>query len=398
MKPSEIVIDRQYLLELTQKLIEIPSTSGQEGPIANFLASELKRVGLDAYLQEVAPGRPNVIAKLKGCGGGPSLLFNSHIDTMPLNEGWTKEPYRAEVAGKWLYGAESNNMKASVAAMVEAMRAIAASGARRNGDIIFSGVVGECDSLGLGTVHMLRQGIKADASINGEPTALNIMTAHSGVTQLVLKTIGRSVHVYKREEGVDAIKKMAKIVSRLDELALTYTSHPDFSGLPRLNIGLIKGGRTAATLAPSCEAEIDVRSVPGMSPEGILADIERFIEKLRSEDPELKAEVRLKQEPDFIQEMPFHIRGDEKIAKALAEAHQELTGQRPIIGPLIPQLYFGTDASHLLKAGIPTVIYGPGLAAEINEPDEKVPIENIFTAAAVYARAALKFVNNSAIP
>lgn len=393
----KIAIDREYLLELTKKLIEIPSPSGNEGPLAHFLASELQRLGIEVCLQEVAPGRPNVIGKLKGSGGGPSLLFNSHIDTMPLNEGWTKPPHRPEIGGGWLYGAESNNMKASVAAMVEALRAIVESGALRKGDIIFSGVVGECDSLGLGTVRMLRDGIRADASINGEPTALNILTAHSGVTQLLLRTIGRSVHVYKREQGVDAVKKMAKIVLRLDESTLSYKPHPDFPGLPRLNIGLLKGGRTAATLAPNCEAEIDVRSVPGMTPESIRADIESFLERLRAEDPELKAEVHLKREPDFIQEFPFHIAGGERIVKVLAEAHQELTGSRPAIGPLIPQLYFGTDASHLLRAGIPTAVYGPGLAEEINEPDEKIPIENIFTAAAVYANAALKFINASAI-
>src|SRR5262249_41840607 len=142
---------------------------------------------------------------------GPTLLFNGHLDTLPVQPGWSQDPFKPRRVGDKLVGAEINNMKAAVAGMIGCMAAMSKAKESMAGKIVLSAVIGECDALGLGTTHMLHQGLKADMAINGEPTDLNVMTAHSGVSQLRLTVQGRSVHVCQRADGRNAIEDLVTI-------------------------------------------------------------------------------------------------------------------------------------------------------------------------------------------
>jgi acetylornithine deacetylase/succinyl-diaminopimelate desuccinylase-like protein len=316
-------------------------------------------------------------------------MFNGHFDTLPIPPGWSADPFTPRRAGGRLIGAEINNMKAAVGAMIGCMAALGKHRARLKGRILFAGVIGECDALGLGATHMLRQGVSADCAINGEPTDLKVMTSHSGVTQLRLVVEGRSAHVSARKSGINAIEKMMHLLAALDETTLNFTAHPNFPGLPTLNIGTVRGGELPSMLAAQCEAEVDVRTVPGMTPESVKADLEAVIARLSAADPQLAARVELFTPPKFVQERPFHVSADEPIVRTVAAAHAGLTGHPPQVGTLFPQVFYGTDSSHLLHAGIPTAIYGPGKVEDIHVPDEGIAIEDIKTAAAVYLLSAL---------
>src|SRR5262249_30305291 len=162
----------------------------------------------------VEPDRPNVIATWTAPEEGPTVLFNGHLDTLPVDAALPR-PFDARVEDGWLYGAGANNMKGAVTAMVAALRALAAGGVGR-GRVVLTAVIGECDALGLGTEAALDAGLKADACLNGEPTELRILTDHAGVTQLDVVVRGREVHVYERDRGINAIEQAVALVSRLN--------------------------------------------------------------------------------------------------------------------------------------------------------------------------------------
>jgi acetylornithine deacetylase/succinyl-diaminopimelate desuccinylase-like protein len=383
--------DPGYVLELVERLVAIPSVSGDEDAISAFLADEMRRLGFAVTVQEVLPGRRNVLATLDTGRPGPSLLFNGHLDTLPVPTGWTRDPFGPQRTAGRLVGAEVNNMKGAIGAMAGALVALQAARDALRGRLVLSGVIGECDALGLGTTFMLSQGLRADAAINGEPTDLRIMTAHAGVTQLRLTVEGRAVHVCQRDAGIDAIARMLPLVQALREDVLTFTPHPGFPGLPTLNVGVLRGGTLPSMLAGSCEALVDVRTVPGMTPEGVLVDIERVIGRAAAADPALRVRAELLAPPRFVQEPPFLVAESEPIIGTVAEAHAFLTGRAPPQGSFFPQVFYGTDASHLLHAGIPTAIYGPGKIEDINVPDEGMLIEDLLQAGRVYALSALAF-------
>src|SRR5688500_9130920 len=158
-QPKLVVED---VIERVTALCEIPSVSRSENQIGARTAEILQRDGLEVDLQEVEPGRRNVIARLRTGRSGPQLLFNGHLDTLPPPAvGWTRDPYQPMIENGRLYAAEINNMKGAVGGMMAAMAELVRQQHRLRGEIILSAVVGECDSLGLGTVTALERGLYA---------------------------------------------------------------------------------------------------------------------------------------------------------------------------------------------------------------------------------------------
>ncbi len=382
--PAEASVLRHVI-----ELCGIPSVSCNEDRVSRRAAELLRESGLDVEEQEVLPGRRNVIARFDTGRPGPRLLLNGHLDTLAPPPGYTRDPYRVEIIGDRLYAAEVNNMKAAVGGMMAVMAELPRYREHLRGEVVLSAVIGECDALGLGTLHMLEQGLRADLCINGEPTDLAVMTSHSGVTQLKLVVKGRSAHVSQRSHGINAIDKLIGVLPRFTEEALTFTRHVAFPGLPTINVGVIRGGTLPSMLADSAEAGIDVRTVPGMTPASVLADLEAVLAIARGSDSSLDARVSLSQRPGFCQERPFHMDSKAPVITAVARAHSATTGRDPLVGTLVPQVFFGTDASHILAAGIPTAIYGPGKVTDINSPDESMAVDDMVTAARVYLASVL---------
>ncbi|MFK8251830.1 M20 family metallopeptidase [Ancylobacter terrae] len=380
--------DPERVIATVSAMCERSSVSGTEGALAEWVEAELSRMGLATRRQEVLPARSNIIATLETGRPGPTLLFNGHLDTLPVPAGYSHDPFRSFVRDGRIYGAEINNMKGAVAAMIGAMGALSSAKEQLCGRIILSAVMGECDSLGLGTVALVEDGLSADFCINGEPTDLQVMTCHVGVTQLRVRARGSYVHVSRRHDDRNAIAELLPALASIGEGCLTFRPHPDFPGLPTINIGKVTGGSMASMLAAEAEALIDVRTVPGMTPESVLADIERAIAGTRTPAGTIPdVEISLIERPVFCQQHPYLVDRDHTVVGAVAHAHQRLTGTRPYVGPLYPQVFFGTDASHLNRAGIATVIYGPGKCEEINVVDESMRVDDLIHAANVYTLA-----------
>lgn len=386
-------VDEPALVSLLQEMVRLRSYSagGEEGRIARFMEGRLRDLGLRSELQEVEPGRFNCVGRWPGSGGGRSLMFNGHLDTNPAGEGWTKDPFGGEVDAQFVYGIGVSNMKAADAAYAAAVAAVQRAGIRLRGDVVLAYVVGELQG-GVGTVHLLRQGVRADRFVVGEPTDLTALTLHAGSLEAELTTYGRTRHLSKMEEAVDAIDTMLPVIPALRALDFSGPDRPEYRAVRRVGIGVIRGGlgpeyhdwRPSLT-ADRCTIKFSVRYGPGQSPESVLVDIRALLERLRQKDPDLVAEVRLNQGGQRLTMEPFEVARDADIVQAVIEAHRDVVGEEPRVGAVAPYRFYGTDAAHLARAGMVGLVYGPG--GKYNTmPDERVELRDLFNAARVYAR------------
>ncbi len=397
-------IKGERLIALAANLLKIPSFKTEETKVARYLANFFRRRGYQVQLQEVEQGRFQPIATLKGSGGGKTLMLNGHIDIDPLAMGWKRDPWTPAVEGDKLYGAGAYNMKGGLSSIINAAEAIRKSKVPLKGDIVMACVVGELQG-GIGTVHALNSGVKADMAIVAEPNGDDaILTVHSGWLEMAINVLGYSMHIGRREEGVDAIEKMTKVIHIINNLKLAHTPYPALPRLPRVMVGAIIGGRGRDHVlngpnftSDFCTALVDARMVPGQTSDMVVADVRKALDGIKAEDPQFQYEIECPPPAKFralntvmeAMDMPT----DEYIVQAVARNYESLTGKPPAtIGLKLPNSYSGNDTTHLWKAGIPCVLYGPAgnLFGEEDEPDAYVRISHMETCAKVTALTALE--------
>jgi acetylornithine deacetylase len=384
------------VIEFAKELVRIPSYTTDETPVARFIDAFLRREGLESQLQETDSGRFQTIGRLRGPGGGPSLMFDGHIDIDPIPGGWMRDPWTPTVEGDRFYGAGIYNMKGGDAAMIMAAVAARRAGVPLRGDVVLACVVGELQG-GVGTVHMLRSGVRADLAIVPEPySTQNIITKHTGVVEFLVHVVGRSAHISRMEHGVNAIGKMARVVQALERLELRHTSDPELPGLPRLCIGSIVGGRgrewelRGPNIVPDfCSVFVDVRFNESMTPESILADVRGTLDRLAAGDPDLRYEIEWPARPErrAMREvmMPLSVPRDHPVVQTLRRNVVAVRGVEPTIGAVAPFSYAGNDTAHLYRAGIPCCLYGPAGGFDEGRADRWTSVEQIVTCTRVFA-------------
>lgn len=396
-------VEADRVLALAREMIRIPSFTKHERRLAEWSADTMSAMGFDeVWQQEVEPGRPNVFGRLRGSGEGPAVLFNGHMDHNMVCDGWTRDPFGAEVDDGWLIGLGAANMKAGNAAMLAAVEAIRRSGVRPRGDVTMAFVVGELQG-GLGTRAALDAGLRADLFFLGEPTELGVLTMHAGVLQVRVTVRGEMRH-YTTLAGhkIHAIEKAMRIASALGPSYetippgswMTFAPNPAYDGLPRMNLGVIRGGITPeilgwrpALVPDYCEMVLDLRLVPGQSPESVLADLRRLLDRLRAEDPDLRAEIAPVEDRTYFP--PFEVPTDHPVVQTAVFAHRAVFGREPRVGALAPQKYAGADSAHMLRAGIPGILYGPA-GRYLSVPDERVEVGDVVGASRVFALAVAR--------
>ena len=399
-------VDRDDMLDLAKQMLRIPSFKTEETELARFMAGYLGERGYDVQLQEVEPGRFQTIATLKGEGGGKSLMFNGHLDIDPLAFGWKRDPWEPSVEGDRLYGGGVRNMQAGVASMVQAAEAVRRSGVRLKGDLVLACVVGELQG-GVGSSYLSQHGPLTDMAVITEPHGpANVMTVHAGVVNIAVHTIGKSRHTSRRQGSVDAIEKMRKAIPAIREVEFTCERRADLPALPLVNIGVIMGGmgRDYDLKGPNfvsdfCTVLVDVRFLPGMTSESVVADLDRALSSLAAEDPDFVYEIEVPAPPVFkankVVMEPFDLPRDEYIVDAVARQIRAVTGREPEnVGVVLPNSYTGNDSCHLWDAGVPCVLIGPaGTQESLEVPDEYAPISEMEQVAKVLALTALDVCN-----
>jgi acetylornithine deacetylase len=355
----------------------VPGAPG-EAEIARCAARWLEERGLEVELQEVAPGRPNVLARLPGRGTGRSLLLNAHLDTVGV--AGMADPFQPTVEGDRLYGRGAYDMKGGLAATMLAAAAVAEDGGAA-GDLILTAVADE-EYASLGTEAVVAA-LTADGAVVTEPTGLRICAAHKGFAWISLETRGRAAHGSKPELGVDSIVHMGRVLVGLESLGTELAARPrhPLLGTGSIHASLIEGGQELSSYPALCRLQVERRTVPGETPEAVLAELQDLLARRADEDPAFQATADL-----FLWREPFEVSTEEPIVRAVSDAAQSILGAAPAVYGDTPWM----DAALLSVSGVPTVVFGPG-GSGAHAATEYTLISEVAACAEILARAALNF-------
>ena len=378
----------EAVIELVERLVAVPSVNpllvpdgGGEAEIAATLASACRTLDLEVAVEEALPGRPNVVAVLRGADArrGRSLLLNGHTDT--VGAAGMEAPFSPARRGDRLYGRGAFDMKASLAAMVGAAAAVREAGAALLGDVILTFVVDE-EYLSAGTEAVARR-YRADAAIVTEPTAMRLCLAHKGFVWARIRTEGRAAHGSDPAAGVDAIAHMGRVlaaIDRLDREVLPRTVHP-LVGRPSVHASLIEGGEGLSTYPPACTLDVERRTLPAETAEGVRRELAAIVEEQRASDQAFRATVEITGSRPGLEVDP-----GAPIVRALETACRQVTGQAP---PHIGVAYW-CDAALLAQHGVPAVVFGPsgdGAHAAV----EYVDLPSVVACAQIFAETIVAF-------
>jgi acetylornithine deacetylase len=380
-------LDRAFVLGMLNDIVAVNSVNPEVGngpgetALSNLLFDRLSSIGpLEVKKQLVTGERANVVAILKGSGGGRSLMLNGHMDTVGV-EGMRIEPFRPTMQGGSLHGRGACDMKGGIAAIIGAAKSLAES-SRSRGDLVLSFVVDE-EHTSLGMTKLIEE-YRTHAAIVAEPTDMRIAAAHKGYVWIEVETRGRAAHGSLPEKGVDAIVHEARVISRLNELQhkLEMRAHP-LLGTPIIHTSTIEGGTHWSTVPDRCVLGLERRTLPGETAEDVMGAIQEILHSIKMEDSSFNAEARI-----ACERPPLDTRPEERVIQQLREVILELTNlDAPIIG--VPYWTDGALLAH--SASTPTCIFGPGNIGVAHSPDEYVDIDDVLLAGEVYRRVAQKF-------
>ncbi len=393
-------IDRDECLAFLSKLVQIKSYSQTDGELeaTGFMAEEMRKIGLKS---ELIPFDDNKRQNALGVWGGrgssaqesrtpKTLLFNGHLDTNPVSEGWTIDPWEGKIDDKFIYGIGVSNMKSGCAAYFCAVRTLIAAGWAPRADVILTYVVGELQG-GVGTVALIEQGrIKADYFINCEPSDIRAVTMHAEALtfEIILKGITR--HMSAREEAQDAIVAACQLIPKLNSMRFQGSRSKDHEKCNRCQVGIVHGalGKDLAEWRPAQVADVckiagSARYAPGQTQEGVMEDIRVVIEKCLEGFPGMTFELKQRFEPT----MPaFEVSRESKLVKSLNNAYLEIRGEEQPTGVLAPTCFYGSDAGHLYKSlGMEGIVCGPG-GKYNTRPDEAVDIPDYLDCIRMFIR------------
>ena len=392
------MIDRDRLVDLALRLVSTPSFTGSEQPAAELMRDVLDGIGLQTQWQQVEEGRANVLGTWAGAGGGPTLMFNGHLDTSYSGrEPWLQgipgfQPEGFERDGR-IYGLGISNMKGALASYVEAVRAVQDAGVRLRGDVLIAAVAGEIEKTqqgdaqgaefrgyAAGSRYLVAHGGVADMCILGEPTENKLVLAHFGSLWLRLSTHGPFIHtafsVGRRDEN--SILKMRPVLDAVLDWLPSWEEEMSYGEVRGVaNVGSIEGGFgwRASRTPHRTDLYLDLRVPPNVPMAEARAKALEFARSLDSVDAEV-----------YVTAPGAEIDEGHPLVSALAEAHEEVFGapaERDVTR-------WFSDASVLTRYGIATVNYGTSSGLPDAELGENLSIDGLVQTAEVYARAAMR--------
>lgn len=361
------------MIELVSRLVAINSINPDlvrdapgERAVIDFVSNWLVIRGVS--VNEISCGvagadRPSLLCRVPGTGGGRSLLLYAHTDTVGV--AGMAAPFAPEIREGALHGRGAYDMKASLAVI---LRIAAEAAARPCAGDLYLMIAADEESGSLGTEAVLaeiaRRGLSIDACVVTEPSDLRLMRGHRGFATGVITTRGRAAHTARRDEGVDAIAMMARVIVGLEDLDARLNAGP---GHPLLGHGaivapLMRGGSELFTYPAECQSEFVWRMLPGQTRAALAVEIEAIFAALKARDPRFDASLAwgLWREPMLAAE-------DAQIVGALRAA----AGQ-----PAECAAPWWTDAALIQAAGIPTAIFGPA-GGGIHSVDEWVNLDSL---------------------
>ena len=373
---SRIIADLSNMIRIpsVNTFGELSTGLAAEADMADYFEQALRDLGLEVASHDVTEGRRNVWGVLKGAGNGPSILLAGHLDTVGV-EGY-EAPFEPKIEDGKIFGRGSCDMKAGLAAYLEVIRILQASGGVLGGDVIVAGVVDEEHAM-VGSKAFGMNGPKVDFAIVAEPSQLKIAPAHTGQILMTLRTRGVAAHSSMPEKGVNAIYHMASALQALQGYAddLRARTPDDMCGLPSFSVGVIRGGDNACSVPDFCEVDLDRRTIPGEKHSDVLAEIKAVLDAVQALTPDFAYEF----ETPFLDLPPLATESTSPVMQAMTAACLDVTGQNEIMA--FPG---STDAPNFK---CPTVICGPGNLEQCHSLNEYVAIDEIEDAVRIYVKA-----------
>ena len=369
---------------LLQQLVRIPSVNPRGGPspaeaaIGAAVAGWLRDAGLEVELQTVLPGRPNVLARVRGRDRSRIFLLESHLDTVET-DGMTIPPFAAEIREGRLFGRGACDAKGPLAAMMLAMAELA-SGAPPPVDVMLAAVMDEEHQFG-GVTALLARGESFAAAVVGEPTELDLVVAHKGCLRFGVTTHGRACHSSNPWEGENAIMRMAEVlefIRRALEPEALATRHP-WVGPATVCVSLIGGGSAINAVPASCTIHLDRRILPGEEPMAVWAAYRARLEAF--------APGTVSVGEPYLVDYAMATDPAEPVAQQLEAAIRRAGRAAEVRG-----VNYGTDASKLARAGIPAVVFGPGSIRQAHSAEEWIELRQVDEAAAILVAVVRAFV------
>lgn len=369
------------LVALCQELIRQQSYSGEEDKVVNSIQKAFKELGFDDWFVD---DYGNVIGHIKGNKPGKKILFDGHIDTVPVPDDakWQHAPFGGEIEDGKIYGRGASDMKGSVSAMIIAAAAFAQD-TNRNfaGDIYVAGVVHEELFEGV-SARLISKNVNPDYVVIGEASELNLKRGQRGRAEIVVETFGKPAHSANPEKGINAVYKMAKLIERIREL--------ETSSMPVLGKGILEltdiksSPYPGASVVPEyCRATYDRRLLVGETRESVIAPIKDLIAKMEQEDPEFKAKVSYAVGVEKCH-TGENIEGERFFPGWLYDEQDEFVqaayqGLKAAgINPEITHYSFCTNGSHYAgEKGIKTIGFGPSKENLAHTIDEYIEIEQL---------------------
>jgi len=362
----------------------VPGAPG-EREIADAVAAAMRRIGLEVSVEDAGGGRPNVVGVLESRVKGPALMFCGHTDTVGVTG--MREPFSPVERDGRLYGRGAQDMKGGVAAMIDAARVVAEKGGPASGRLIVAAVVDEeHSSIG---ADALVASWRADAGVVTEPTDLAIAVGHKGFAWIEVDVFGKAAHGSRPADGVDAILRLGRVLTRLEALDRELQSRPPHPrmGTASLHASFVEGGHELSSYPDRARLTLERRTLPGETDSAPIDEAETIIRTLANEDPSFQAAAR------FVFGRPaYELPSDHRLPQLLGDACAAATSKTArIVGAS-----FWTDAAVLGHAGTPSVLFGPG-GAGLHSVEEYVNVADVLACRDVLAELAVRFGQSAGV-
>jgi acetylornithine deacetylase len=390
---------------MLQKLVQEDSTRGKESIAQAIVIEKCRQLRLELDIWEIGQaslfehpafysdrkdfkGNPNVVAVLKGAGGGKSLILNGHIDVVPAGapQSWKDDPFSGTIQGGKLFGRGATDMKGGNVALLFALESLIANKIRLKGDVIFQSVIEE-ESGGAGTLAAVLRGYKADGAIIPEPTNMKLFPKQQGSMWFRITVKGKSAHGGTRYEGVSAIEKAMLVIQRLQQLEKERNariSDPLYKNISipiPINIGKIQSGEWPSSVPDVAIIEGRMGVAPDETMEHAQEEMMSSLQELRHQD------VWLEVNPPVIEWfggrwLPGSLENNHPLMECLSRSFIDVKKQTPVI----EASPWGTDGGILSTIGdTPVVVFGPGVTEVAHHSNEYIVLEDLFAAAEIIA-------------
>jgi len=382
-----MTIDRDFTLTTLQELVRIdsrnPGLGEPDAPgeldVARYADSVLSRLGWDSQVLDHGDRRASVLAVRRGSGDGPSLMVNTHLDTVGV--AGMADPFSGELRDGCVWGRGAQDIKGGAAAALGLAKALADGDVRLRGDVVIALVADE-EHESIGTKAVIGR-VRTDAAIVLEPSDLDVSVAHRGLGVFRLQTRGRTAHGGRSDLGIDANRHLARLVAALDPVQERWRRdhRHERLGAGSFHVPLIEGGRSLFIYSDACEARLECRTVPGQTEAGILDEVRAVLSELRGRHDTFEGSVETE-----LWQAAYEIDPDRPIVRTVVAAATGVRGQAPgVIGHP-----WWEDSALLGAAGIETVIIGPR-GGGLHTESEWVDVESVLDLAAILRDSAISF-------